>query len=223
MKISRFNRMFNIFHLRHISYKSILLFAVLLMIPLFFATKAVITVFTQTKNKDEKKVTKRFAPNEPIEIVNLGNSQKSFRLDEKIKQDKDWLKDFTIEVKNKSDKAISYMRIELDFPETASSGNIIAFPISYGVRPSLRVRDEKTEMVESGKNIKLTLNEKQFGTLKSFIEKRQSLDNISEISIRIVFVLFDDGTGWSAGTFVRPDPTNPKRFIPIDPKSPGGN
>lgn len=92
----------------------------------------------------------------------------------------------------------------------------MTFPLSYGIRPGTISKDEKVEAVQTGKNVKLTFTEKNFHRLKSFIETRHLLDNLKQIDIRIVFVRFEDGTGWSNGILVRPDPNDTKRFVPID-------
>lgn len=96
--------------------RKILLFIfVLSMFPLFSISKALFTTLAQSIDKKEKEVKKAFFPNEPIEIVNVGNSKTLVKFGEKFSQETDWLKNFTVEIKNKSDKRINYVRLELDF------------------------------------------------------------------------------------------------------------
>ncbi len=204
--------------------RRILLFVIAFsMLPLFFVSRAVIVGFTQTKDKNEKEIKKFTFDNEPVEIVTLGNNQKSFKLDEKFNQETDWLKGFSLEFKNKSKKPITYLSIEVDFPETKSTGNIMSFPLSYGLSPMRMGKKQDVKTIKSEETVKLELTERKFETLKSFIETRQLLDNLSRVDIRIVFVLFEDGTGWSSGHLVQPDPNNPKKFIPVETRKLGGS
>lgn len=196
--------------------KLILILVVLLMIPLFFVTKVIITGFTQTQNKDVKQVNKLTFENEPIEVLNVKNKQTSWQLGETFVQKSDWLKDFSIVFKNNSAKSISYLKIDLDFPETKTTGNIMAYPLSYGSNSAISVKNEKDTPIKSGENVELILTETNFEALKKFIETRHPLDSLTKMDIRIVFILFDDGTAWSSGSFMRPDPNNPKKFIPIE-------
>ncbi|HEY0658963.1 MAG TPA: hypothetical protein VGD05_10840, partial [Pyrinomonadaceae bacterium] len=156
-----------------------------------------------------------------VEIVNMKNSQKSFNLDEKFKQETDWLKDFTMKFKNNSDKPITYMRVEIDFPETKSSGNIMSFPLSYGTSPLFAIKKEVVTSIKPSENVELHFSEKQYNSLKTFIETRHLIDSLTKVDVRIVFVFFEDGTGWSTGHLIEPDPNNPKKFIPTPPKNLG--
>ena len=163
-----------------------------------------------------KEVNKLTFENEPVEVISIGNNRSLFQFGEKFTQKSDWLKDFTIKFKNKSDKAITYLKIELDFPETKSSGNIMAFPLSYGISPISSAKNDKEKPIQSGDDVELILSDTKFEALKTFIETRHPLNSLSKVDIRIVFILFDDGTAWSSGNFMRPDPNNPKKFIPIE-------
>jgi hypothetical protein len=199
-------------------YKLILFVIAFSMLPLFFATRTIIIGFTQTRTvnvSNEKEIKKLTFDNEPVELLALGNSQRAIKLSEKFTQDTDWLKEFNVKFKNKSAKAITYLKIDLDFPETKSSGNIMAFPLSYGHNPMFSLSNEKVEKVKAGEDVELILTEKKYEALKTFIETRHPLESLSKIDIRIVFILFDDETAWSAGNFLRPDPNDPKRYIPV--------
>ena len=205
------------FSLQH---KLLLPFVVFSMIAVFFVSRELFIGFTQTKDKREKVIAKAsFSfPNQPIEIVGAGNSRKFVKLNEKFTQDTDWLKDFKIKFKNKFNKNITFILFGIEFPETISSGNIMSFPLSYGFHPVFSAKDEKVDPVKADETFELTLTEKNYQQLKSFIEKRHLLDDLSKVEIRLGFILFEDGTGWSTGKLVRPDPNNPQTFVPIDSK-----
>ncbi len=203
--------------------KLLLVFVVILMIPVFFVSREVFIGFAQTKDKKEVKRAAFSFSNEPVEIVSVGNSRKTVKLNEKFTQDMEWLKGFKVIVKNKFNKDITYILLKLEFPETTASGNIMVFPLNYGNSPIAAVKNEKVEAVKPGKTVELALTEKNYEQLRSFIETRHLLDDLSKAEVRVGIILFEDGTGWSAGDFVRQDPDKPGKFIPLDSKELGGN
>lgn len=219
MKITRYGFASN----SKTSNRLLLVLIVILMIPVFFVSRTLFTSLAQTKARNEKEIKKLNSDNDPIEIVSVGNSKNLVKLGEKFTQDADWLNDFTLNVKNKSDKTITYIRTELDFPETKSSGNIMSYPLTYGVSPLSPNKNSSEKPVEPNENVELKLNGKKFEGLKSFVERRHLLDSLNKVDIRIVFVVFADGTGWSVGHLVKPDPNDPKKYIPSETINIGGN
>lgn len=193
--------------------KLLLVFMTLSMIPLFFAARSVFTVFAQTGNRQEREIRQLSFDNEPVEMVSIGNSRKRLKLDEKFTQETDWLKDLSVEIRNTSDKNIVYFEVGLDFPETKDSGNKMSFPIRYGVSPLSKVRNDKEQLIKSGESITLRLTSEKYEVLKSFIETRHLLDSLSKVDLRISFILFDDGTAWGGGNFLRSDPNDKRKFI----------
>jgi hypothetical protein len=102
------------------------------MFPLFFLSRAVFMGLAQIKDQKEKKIGKAAYPNEPVEIVTIGNEKKRFSINENFEQETDWLKGFSMKVKNNSGKSIIYFSWQLEFPETGATGNMMGFPMYYG-------------------------------------------------------------------------------------------
>lgn len=202
-----------------LKYNICLLVTALLMIPFFFAAKSAIAALVQTNEKVFKTLS---WGNEPVEIVNLRNKQQEIKLNEPFASENahdsdEWIKEFKIKYKNKSDKAIIGLTIELDLPETKTTGNIMSFPLSFGLSATKFAQKSKIEnRLKPSENIELQLTDKDFDALKSFIEKRQPFSSINKVDIRVSFILFEDGTAWTGGNFARPDPYNPNKYIPIN-------
>src|SRR3977135_4180462 len=73
-------------------------------------------------------------PNEPIKITSIKAANRSVRLGEQFAAADDWLKTAELTVKNTSGKDIVFVEIELNFPETKSSGDEMSFPLCLGSR-----------------------------------------------------------------------------------------
>jgi hypothetical protein len=208
MKLVRYNR----------KQRLVLLLVTLSITSLFFASINVDSVYAQAKDNKERIIKKTAWGNEPIEIVSLKNNQKSIKIDEIFVQDTKWLEDFTIKYKNNSGNTIIWLSIGLDFPETRATGNVMSFPLTYGINPLLSITAQERESIKPGESVEIPLTSKKYDALKRFIEKRHQLDSLNQVKIRVEFILFEDGTGWSSGNFLRPDPKNSRRWIPVDSK-----
>lgn len=199
-------------------HKLILFVLAFSMIPLFFVSRNLLTGFMQTKDRNEKKMTKESFKNEPIEIISLESSGKRLKLDEKFIQEEDWLKDFTIEFKNISGKPITYVSVVIGFPETDSTGSRMVYFLKYGVNPLIRTNiTDKPGLLPPNATTELKLSAEKYTNLKNFLATRQHLlKDLTEAHLTIMAVYFDDETHWSAGTLFRPDLNNPGKFLPVN-------
>lgn len=197
------------------AHKFVLMAVAFLMLPLFFVTRNVVVGFSSSHQDKEKRIERLSYDNEPVEISKLKANDNVLELGKKIPDTDDWLKHFKIEFKNKSDKIIVYLCYDLDFPETKETGNIFAFPLCYGINPFVNKNNDNKQLLEPGDVAEVQLTDAKLATLKEIIERRQPFSGISKINIRLSFIAFEDGTAWSGGSMLRPDPNKTNRFIPI--------
>ncbi|MBX3290509.1 MAG: hypothetical protein KF855_14430 [Acidobacteria bacterium] len=211
---------------RFISIKQKLLIVMILlaMVPLFFVSRGIFIGIAQVRDQTQKRIGREFYRNEPVEVIDVRNHEKNVTINETFTQEADWLEGFTIKVKNNSGKAIVYFSWQLEFPETAATGNTMAFPMSYGKHKLRKPELYKEEHpVPPGEIFELTVDDKKYNRLKSFIETRHTLDSLRSVDIRILMIHYDDGTGWSAGTQQKRDPNDPEKWIPADSMKPMEN
>lgn len=149
---------------------------------------------------------------EPIEIIGIESNQTQRKLDKEFVYSNEWLNDFSIEFKNTTKKPITFVEIAMDFPETKSSGSIMAFSIYYGSRKN----DETVKPINHNEIAKIVINENNLTRLKKFIESRHIFEALTQVKLRVSFIKFNDNTAWSAGTFLRPSPENPNKYLPIE-------
>jgi hypothetical protein len=131
----------------------------------------------------------------------------------------DWLKGAAFKLKNLSGKAITYIELSLDFPETQSSGTEMSFRNTLGRRSGINTPAEPL-FIMPGDEFSVTIDEGRYEGLTKFIEKRHPISDINVARVRIGFLIFEDNTGWAGGEYYRPDPNNPTTYLPVGPKPP---
>ena len=135
--------------------------------------------------------------------------------------DADWLKDFAISVKNMSGKTITYMQVNLRFPEVSWNGWIRSQGIHIGV---------DADRIFSGPELRLAPTESleiplatRYDDIRMLLKTAGSgfpIANLSKMEIEFQAALLDDETLFLAGVWYRrsADPNHPRRWDPIKEK-----
>ncbi|HEY9405555.1 MAG TPA: hypothetical protein VIQ24_23095 [Pyrinomonadaceae bacterium] len=155
--------------------------------------------------------------NQPIEITDVTVKGKSTKLNAKIDENADdWLSDLSITVKNVSDKTITHITLNLEFPETKETGNPMFFPLRFGQNPQVPISVGQPEALPANQITTLYISGQTLTKLKSFIEKRQPLNSLKKVSIHPGTVYFEDKSLWTGGSFFRIDPNDPSKYIRVE-------
>ena len=132
--------------------------------------------------------------------------------------DADWLKDFTISIKNTSGKTITYTQVNLFFPEVMWNGRVGTQQIHIGVdfnrtvsRPELRLAPN------ASLEIPLATRYDDIRMLVTSAGSGFIIENLSKMEIEFHAALLDDETLFQAGVWYRrgADPSHPNRWDPI--------
>lgn len=170
-------------------------------------------------NDGRRQISRDYWFNEPIKIDRLFRGDQPVGVDERFSADSDWLKGLKVRIKNNSGKDISYISLDLEFPETLATGNVMIFSFSYGPQPIRKAEQYETikgqKPVPAGGNVEMVLDDSMFGQLKKFLESRQALDSLARVKIRISMIYFTDDTAWGTGSFLTRDPNDPRRWNPV--------
>lgn len=131
--------------------------------------------------------------------------------------DADWLNHLTIKIKNKSGKTITWMLVNVLFPEVTKDGSVAMHQIFLGVypdaplpRPELRLAPNETF------EIPLSAKYEEIRHLVNVIGSGMPIENVSKVEIQFHAALFDDGTRFETGEMFRRDPNDPHKWIKID-------
>ncbi|MDQ3820674.1 MAG: hypothetical protein M3362_23735, partial [Acidobacteriota bacterium] len=90
---------------------------------------------TPTQNNERVITTNTLRKNEPIEISDININGRTIKLGEPFVEDGEWLKNVKFKVVNKSDKVITYIVLNIDFPETLETGSIMIHSLYLGNSP----------------------------------------------------------------------------------------
>lgn len=152
-------------------------------------------------------------PQVKISKLKIGSEAKQFK--EEFDEADDWTRRLSFEIDSVAVKAITFVQINLKFPDTLSTGNIMVYPISVGNRPGA-VQSVPTSPLYLKPGDKMTIEvANEYEQLERFVRNRHSMKDIRKVELEVGFIGFEDGTAWAAGDFLRPDPNNPRRFINV--------
>lgn len=183
-------------------------------------------VTTTTQQDKERMVKKKSWRNEPLEISKLKIRGKLTDLNKKFVEEDDWLRGFSVEVKNTSSKTITYIELDLEFP--ALSGSTGERPsldhLLYGEYPAppgeATTPHSDQPPLLPGETANLTFMD--YDGLREFLNQTGKPASIKQLDIGISTVIFSDGTKWEGGQIFHRDPDNPNRWRP-EPTSSSSN
>jgi hypothetical protein len=164
---------------------------------------------------------KEVIKNEPIELADIRTQRQTVRAGEAFEEGEEWLKHLGFKLTNKWDKAITYIVLNVDFPETEKTGSMMMYSLYLGQQPDVAATLTNPPLrLEPTESLEVSLAP-EYEQLKKFIESRQApLGDISEISIWLDQVMFEDGTIYAGGSIFQrnPDPDSPRKWVPLADK-----
>ena len=162
-----------------------------------------------------KSVAEAFGTNPQLKISKLRIGSEPREFGEEFDEADDWTRRLSFEIDSLAAKPITFVQINLKFPDTLSTGNIMVYPILLGNRPGAsQVVSDNPLYFKPGDKMKIDVA-KDYNQLEKFIRVRHSMKDIRKVELEIGFIGFEDGTAWAAGDFLQPDPNNPRRYINV--------
>ncbi len=181
----------------------------------FFFAPGVLKVNGQN---EKKTITLARSINPQLKITEIKVREQIQTLNESFEAEADWVKDLSFKLENISDKPIVYLRVNVNFPETRATGNLMSYGVAFGQRPGSKLKQTSPLiLLKKGETLDVFL-EKEKEKIYKFINERQPVESIKKVELEISFIIFEDKTAWSVGTFMRQDPENPDRYNPEPPR-----
>jgi len=132
--------------------------------------------------------------------------------------DSDWVKDLTLQLRNTSGKTITYIQLNLHFPEVTSNGRTALQQIFLGVDPDRKFSRPELRLAPN-ETVEIPLTDK-YPNIKTLVESvgKMAVGNVSKVWVEFHAAYFDDGTLFEAGTMFKrnPDQTDPRKWVKID-------
>jgi hypothetical protein len=168
-----------------------------------------------TAPQDQRKsLEEAFAANPQVRVTTIKVGTKERRFKDAFEESDDWLRKLSFEIQSGAPKPIVYLEMNLNFPETKSSGSMMSFPLKLGVRPDIKTaNNNKPLLLMPGDKLNIPVSE-YYDKLERFLGTRHAMNQIRKAQIEVGFIIFEDGTAW-AGEFMRPDPYQPGRYLPV--------
>lgn len=183
------------------------------------------------QQSSEKQIDIKLFPKSPFEISDLEIKKVKITPGQKINTSllaeregetvDDWLDGLQFTIKNKWDKQITYIKIDLDFPETSSRGPMLVGTLDVGVHPWATGNAKqfgKPIIIEPGEVFTYAISKSRLALNKQFLEKRGfQLANLSRAVVRISSIVFNDDTSWSEGKWFKFNRDIPNVYERIEP------
>jgi hypothetical protein len=154
---------------------------------------------------------------QPLSLTKAVLAEPGFRTEE-FEGDRDWLKDLTIKIKNTSGKTITWMLVNLLFPDITKDGAIALHQIFLGVDPDAPfARPELRLLPNQTLEIPLNGRYEDLKRLVNVIGSGTPIESVSKLEVEFHAALFDDETRFQTGEMFRrnPDPNDPQKWIRI--------
>lgn len=169
-----------------------------------------------TKQQGKRVIQRLRNPNQPVEIIELSTHGKVTKLNKEIDVGDEWLDGLSWKIENISNKIILSIDLVVMLPDTEGPGQpILAFPMHYGANSPGARHHGTGQPLEPNDIIDMTISEELYRNIKPHIESRIPLKNLKNLQITLDLIVFNDDTAWSSGEYLRRDPDNPRRWIPI--------
>lgn len=140
---------------------------------------------------------------------------RSHRYRHRITAGNNWLSELSFDVKNVSNKNVTYIYLDLEIPKSGKTErNVMAVLFVFGSRAASAATANKDssnplELLKPGDVVKLKMSDLERTQMEKYLNQYDAED-IEQVKMHIREVHFDDGTGWALGTELRQDPLNPK-------------
>jgi hypothetical protein len=177
----------------------------------------------QTQEADKVLEIERY-PDEPLQLVNLriGTQSVSDHIKLKFKDPKskwgidsvkfsekdDWYKRVSITLRNASNK-----------PVYGVQGFLYFKPVGLPTIFSLQLKNSKElwrEPLEPGAEIELSVNQEKLDQTLVNLKDHGTDASVAVVSLSVDSVRFSKELQWYRGKLLRPDPTIPHKWVPID-------
>jgi hypothetical protein len=192
------------------------------------------TLRAQVETQGNRLITESKFKDQPAVIGEVRMNGNRVELNNRFSRpEKDWLKHLSLDVRNVSDKTITYVQVRLMFEQIGGNGTPCIFPLVRGIDTVLRGLDSPSKskvtvtdpndvmraiLVRPGDTVSLAFDDNAYNGLQKFLKDANWEGEVSNVKVYFSRVIFENGTIWMKGIEVKPDILTPNKFSPIFPK-----
>jgi hypothetical protein len=154
---------------------------------------------------------------EPVEIA-IKHRGALITPNQEFDADANWVSNLVIRLTNNSDKTITFIDLDLTFPETRPflAGRVALHEIMLGLEPESKEPRAALRLLQN-ESVEVALSD-QIDRLHALMDNKQPrLEGVNQILIRLQQVIFEDGILYSGGELYRrnTDPNDSHKWIKI--------
>jgi len=154
---------------------------------------------------------------EPVEIA-IKHRGALITPNQEFDADANWVSNLVIKLTNNSDKTITFIDLDLTFPETRPffAGRVALHEIMLGLEPESKEPRAALRLLQN-ESVEVALSD-QIDRLHALMDNKQPrLEGVNQILIRLQQVIFEDGILYSGGELYRrnTDPNDSHKWIKI--------
>ena len=175
-----------------------------------------IPVSAAVQKDGQKFIEEAFSINRQVRVTKIKVGPDIRKFKEPFDDSDDWIRKVSFEVESIAAKPIVFLTVNLNFPESTSSGSMMSYPILLGIRPNVKTSNSSGSPLKlmPGEKLEISVNG-HYDELARFVGTRHSMNQLHRVQVEIGFINFDDDTAWTAGSFLRLDPNNPLHYFNI--------
>lgn len=199
---------------------TVLLVAANIALPILYVTGMSSRVFGNFDPQNRKRVENRSSSDVPVELIEIKVKEKAVLLKQDFEGEVYWLKDLKFKIKNRSEKPVTWIGINLIFPETRATGLVMLHQLFIGQRsdmPSTLTSNPPLDL-KPGEEKEISL-EPEFDQIRRLIKLRGRVEDINDVELTIDEVMFADDTLYSGSNMWRrnPDTSSARKWLKISP------
>lgn len=131
-----------------------------------------------------------------VEIIAVVAGNQTVSIGQPFTAGNEWLRSFSVRMKNISDKPIVGARIDFGMPEAKSGESNLASNLEYGVGAGMGKGLREQKEVMPGEEFVLTRSSEGYEHDQRFLKEKSGVEMISRVRLGLAWVKFADGTLW---------------------------
>jgi len=173
---------------------------------------------SRVSSQNERKLVRSNWRREPVRVNTVKLRGRATEFGKAFTEaDDDWLKGFSLNVTNTSNKDIVFVELSLTLfgkdEKLAPNRTPVGYPVFYGSPEGIFDGSTKARPIRPNESADITLTDEEHENLKELLLNNNYPIVFGHVDVRLDKVVFADGVVWYKSYYFYRDPSNPNRFI----------
>jgi len=173
---------------------------------------------TRENSQIERKLVKSNWKGEPVRVNRVKLRGRTAEFGKAFMEaDDDWLRGFSLNVTNTSNKDIVFIELSLTFfgkeEKLVPNRTPVGYPVFYGSPEGIFDGSTTAHPIRPNESADVTLTDEEHEKLKEILINNNYSTVFGHVDVRLDRVVFADGLVWYKSYYFYRDPSDPNRFI----------